>query len=72
MARALGFTRARVTQLLDLLFIAPYAQEEILFLEVAPGVQVVFEADLRPLVRLALWSEQRRAWRELLATRAGE
>jgi hypothetical protein len=33
MARQLGFTRARVTQLMDLLFLAPEVQEEILFVE---------------------------------------
>ncbi len=33
MARALGFTRARITQLVDLLLIAPAVLEEILFLE---------------------------------------
>jgi hypothetical protein len=31
-ARQLGFTRARVTQLMDLLLLAPEVQEEILFL----------------------------------------
>ena len=29
-ARSLGFTRARVTQLLDLLLLAPYLQEQVL------------------------------------------
>jgi len=66
MARALGFTRARISQLLDLLLLAPDIQEEILFLEYPPGTQPLSEADLRPLVRLTLWSEQRRAWRALL------
>jgi hypothetical protein len=39
MARQLGFTRARVTQPMDLLLLAPEVQEEILFLELprAPG-----------------------------------
>lgn len=37
MARQLGFTRARVTQLMDLLLLAPEVKEEILFLELPPG-----------------------------------
>jgi hypothetical protein len=36
MARALGFTRARITQIMDLLLLAADIQEEILHLEVAP------------------------------------
>ena len=36
-ARALGFTRARITQLVDLTLLAPAIQEQILFEEVAVG-----------------------------------
>jgi hypothetical protein len=66
MARALSFTRARISQLLDLLLLAPDIQEQILFLEFLPGRQPLNEVHLRPVVRLALWSDQRRAWRALL------
>ena len=45
MARALGFTRARISQLFDLLLLAPQVQEEVLFLEDAPGKQAVVERD---------------------------
>jgi hypothetical protein len=44
MARQLGFTRARVTQLMDLLLLAPEVQEEILFLELPRGAQPMSEA----------------------------
>lgn len=37
MDRQLGFTRARVTQLMDLLLLAAEVQEEILFLELPPA-----------------------------------
>jgi hypothetical protein len=66
MARALGFTRARVSQLLDLLLLAPDIQEEILFLECPAGRQPISEHDIRPIAQSTLWSDQRRAWRALL------
>src|SRR3990172_7390130 len=47
MSRALGFTRARMTQLMDLLVIAPEIPEEILFLELPAGAQPVSERALR-------------------------
>ena len=62
LARRLGFSRARITQLLDLLLLAPDIQEEILFSEVPPGRDSVTEHDLRRVVRAALWSEQRESW----------
>ena len=66
MARALGFTRARITQIMDLLLLAPGIQEEILFLEIVPGVQPISERALRDRLRGALdWAEQVRRWRML-------
>jgi hypothetical protein len=63
MARQLGFTRARVTQLMDLLLLAPEVQEEILFLELPPGAQPVSERGLREAVLGTIdWQEQRRRW----------
>jgi len=63
MARALGFTRARITQMMDVLLLAPDIQHEILHLEVAPGAQPISERALRESVLRSLdWSEQRRAW----------
>ena len=60
-ARLLGFTRARITQLVDLTRLAPAIQEEILFEEVA-GRDRVTERGLRTVVRRADWTDQRRAW----------
>ena len=63
MARALGLTRARATQIMDLLLLAADIQEEILFLEVAPGAQPISERALRNGVLKSLdWLEQRRRW----------
>jgi hypothetical protein len=68
MARELGFTRARVTQLMDLLLLAPEVQEEILFLELPPGAQPVSELGLREAVLGTIdWQEQRRRWEGLRA-----
>jgi len=69
MARQLGFTRAGVTQLMDLLLLAPEVQEEILFLELPPGAQPVSERGLREAVLGTIdWQEQRRRWEGLRAT----
>lgn len=68
MARALGFTRARVTQLMDLLLLAPDIQTEILFLECPPGEQPISERRLRDTVLKSLdWREQRKRWAEVRA-----
>ncbi len=62
MARALGFTRARICQFMDLLLLAPDIQEEILFLEVAPGGHSLTDRGLRRVVATSDWSDQRRRW----------
>jgi len=63
LAGVLGFTRARVTQLMDLTLLAPDIQEEILVAEVEPGRDWVTERSLRHLVATGSWSAQREAWR---------
>jgi hypothetical protein len=63
LAGVLGFTRARVTQLMDLTLLAPDIQEEILVAEVEPGRDVVTERALRAIVSQADWTEQRSRWR---------
>ena len=57
-ARQLGFTSARITQILDLLVLAPDIQERILDLEVVDGVEPISERS----VRTNAWAEQRRSW----------
>ena len=66
MARDLGFTRARISQLMDLLLLAPDIQEELLFLEVPAGKQPLSERTLREAVLRSLdWNEQQRRWDSL-------
>jgi hypothetical protein len=61
-------TTARITQIMNLLVLAPDIQEEILFMPaVAKGSAPLTERDLRPLVKTLVWSEQRAKWAELRA-----
>lgn len=61
-AELLGVTRARMTQNLDLLLLAPDIQEEILRMETSNGRQPLSQARLRSLVAKQSWTEQRRLW----------
>ncbi len=56
LARQLGLTRARLTQILDLLLLAPDIQEDILVGGSGPAT----ERRLRELARTPAWPEQRR------------
>jgi hypothetical protein len=62
LARTLGVSRPRITQLLALLLLAPDIQEELLHLEAVDGLEPMSERALRPLQRITAWSEQRKAW----------
>ncbi len=64
LARVLGLDRARITQLMNLMLLAPDIQEQILFLESINGVEPVTERQLRKLVQILDWTEQRRAWED--------
>jgi hypothetical protein len=58
-------TRARVSQILALVHLAPDIQEEVLFLRGGHrGVDLIL-ADLRPLAAIVDWAGQRRRWRSL-------
>jgi hypothetical protein len=61
-ARRGRVTRARVTQIMKLLDLAPDIQEEILFL--APGAGVN-ERKLRPVADTIHWDEQRRLFQKI-------
>jgi hypothetical protein len=58
----LGFvTRARLTQIMDLLLLAPDLQEQILWLpRVTRGRDPITERELRVVAKAACWREQRR------------
>jgi hypothetical protein len=61
-ARKLGLTRARVTQLLDLLMLAPDLQAAVLALEAVDGAEPMAERTLRAVAHAGTWAEQRGAW----------
>jgi len=59
----LGYvTRARITQIMNLLNLAPEIQEGLLFLQPGRGCGPITERHLRFLAQAAAWSEQRLMW----------
>jgi hypothetical protein len=57
--------RSRVTQIMNLLNLAPDIQEAILLLPpIARGRDRVKEWQVRPIAAEAAWAKQRRMWRE--------
>ncbi|OGQ94932.1 MAG: hypothetical protein A2284_18865 [Deltaproteobacteria bacterium RIFOXYA12_FULL_61_11] len=62
LARQLGFTRARISQLLDLLMLAPDLQEFVLDLEAVDGREPLTERALRAVVKIERWGKQRTAF----------
>ena len=69
-ARRLGVTRARITQLLGLLTLAPDLQEQVLALEAIDGLEPVSERALRVATCELSWAAQRAICRRLLPTAA--
>lgn len=65
-ARRLGLTRARITQLLDLTLLAPDVQEQVLELEAVDGREPLRERRLRAVVAAGTWPQQRAAWARLM------
>jgi hypothetical protein len=71
-ARLGHVTRARISQIMDLVYLAPDIQEEILFLpRTHNGRDPIPEHDLRPIAGTLDWEQQRAAWRRLLQHRRG-
>ena len=62
----LGYvTRARITQLMNLLNLAPDIQEQLLLLPPrSAGRDEISERGLRQLVAIGSWGRQRKAWRQ--------
>ena len=63
-ARLGGVTRARLTQIMKLLDLAPDIQEQILFL---PSNSDLNERRLRPVTAFTDWGNQRRIFQEITA-----
>lgn len=65
LARLGHVSRARLTQVMNLLCLAPDIQEQILFLpETVRGRDAITEKQLRPVASIVSWSKQRRQWRQ--------
>jgi hypothetical protein len=64
LARLGGVTRARMSQIMKLLHLAPDLQEQLLFL---PAIEGLNERNLRAVVRRLDWSEQRRLFQGMIA-----
>ncbi len=63
LARLVHVTQPRMTQILNLLHLAPDIQEEILFLPPTTGGRdSIHEHMLRPVAACASWADQRRQW----------
>ena len=62
LARLGRVTRARMTQIMKLLDLAPDIQQQILFL---PPIRTLNERNLRPVVSRIDWREQRRLFQKL-------
>lgn len=66
LARAGHVTRARVTQIMNFLNLAPDIQEEILFLpKTVRGRDPIRERHIRPVSAEFLWEKQREMWLRL-------
>jgi hypothetical protein len=68
-ARLGHVTRARISQIISLLYLAPDIQETILFLPlIQRGRDLVILHDVLPIAATADWTKQRRLWRRLWET----
>lgn len=67
LARLGQVTRARVTQIMNLLMLAPNVQEDILFLpRVTQGCDPIHLRQLQPIALVPDWRKQRRLWKALV------
>jgi len=65
-------SRARLTQIMNLLNLAPEIQEEVLFLPpTESGRDPVSERLLRPIAAVPGWRRQRRMWKNLFSDQLG-
>jgi len=63
LARLGHVTRARVTQIMNLLLLAPDIQEAILFLpRVEKGRDLIHLRQLQPIAAITDWKKQRKLW----------
>lgn len=65
LARLAHVTQPRMTQIMNLLHLAPDIQEDLLFLPPAEGRDRIHERMLRQLTAMLCWKEQRQTWQRL-------
>ena len=71
LARLAHVSRARITQIMNLLLLAPDIQEELLFLPVTNGSHApIRERMVRPIAAVLNWGKQRRIWGKLKRPRS--
>jgi len=67
LSRLGGVTRARLTQVMNLLLLAPDIQEELLFLpRTAYGRDPIAEPQVRHVAANPDWRKQRKLWKDLI------
>jgi hypothetical protein len=72
LARVGQVSRARVTQIMNLLNLAPHIQEEILsWAHEPPGPVSVRETSIRTLSSEVIWSRQREQWKHWFVDKKG-
>ena len=65
-ARLTGTSRARISQIISLSFLAPEIQQEILFLpQEKPLPKHVKERNLRKISKTLIWKKQKKIWKTL-------
>ena len=69
LARISSVTQPRISQIMNLLHLAPDIQEELLFLPVVrTGRAQIHEKGLRRLTMMVDWSDQRSSWSEICSS----
>ena len=69
LARLAHVTQPRMTQIMNLLNLAPDIQEKLLFLpRVTTGRDPIHEKMLRPLAAQISWRRQRKSWSRIVST----
>jgi hypothetical protein len=69
LARLGRVSRARLTQIMDLLLLAPDIQEAVLFLPEVDRGQVIIEKQLRAIAAVTSWAKQQSTWERLFPQR---
>ncbi len=67
LARLVHVTQPRMTQIMNLLHLAPDIQEQLLSMQpVEAGKDLITERDVRPIIRFHNWERQRVLWSNLI------